>query len=41
VTFDISKQLKVVGEKRRVEGSRMRNAVPPPTTEEVHESTTG
>ena len=33
MTVDISKDLKVVvGEERRVQGSRMRNAVPPPTT---------
>jgi hypothetical protein len=30
-----------VGEERRLQGSRMRNAVLPPTAEEVHESETG
>ena len=41
VTVDISKDLKVVvGEERRVQGSRMRNAVPPPMTEEVQVSGT-
>ena len=42
VTVDISKDLKVVvGEERRVQGSRIRNAVPPPMTEEVQVSGTG
>jgi hypothetical protein len=42
VIVDISKDLKiVVGEDKRVEGSRIRNAVPPPTTEEVHVGGTG
>jgi len=42
VTVDISNDLKVVsGEEIRVKGSRMRNAVPPPTTEEVQEEDTG
>ena len=42
MTVDISKDLKVVvGEERRVQGSRMRNAVLPPTTEEVQVSGTG
>jgi hypothetical protein len=42
MTVDISKDLKViVGEERRVQGARMRNAVPPPTTEEVQVSGTG
>ena len=42
MTVDISKDLKVVvGEERRVQGSRMRNAVPPPMTEEVQVSGTG
>jgi hypothetical protein len=42
VTVDISKDLKVVsGDERRVKGSRMRNAVPPPTTEEVQAEDTG
>ena len=38
----ISNDLKVVsGEEIRVKGSRIRNAVPPPTTEEVQEEDTG
>ena len=42
VTVDISNDLKMVsGDKMRVKGSRMRNAVPPPTTEEVEEEDTG
>jgi hypothetical protein len=41
VTDDISKDLKVaVGEDKRLQGSRKRNAVPPPTTDEVQESGT-
>jgi len=38
-----SKDLKigVVGVERSLQGSRRRNAVPPPTIEEVHESRTG
>ena len=41
VTVDISNDLKVVaGDEIRVKGSRMRNAVPPPTTEEVQEEDT-
>ena len=31
----------VSGDEIRVKGSRMRNAVPPPTTEEVQEEDTG
>jgi len=42
VTADNSKDLKVVavglGVERSLQGSRRRNAVPPPTIEEVHES---
>jgi hypothetical protein len=39
VIVDISKDLKaVVGKERRVQGSQMSNAVPPPTTEEVQVS---
>ena len=42
VTEDISNHLKVVsGDEIRVKGSRMRNAVPPPTTDEVHDEDTG
>ena len=42
VTVDISNDLKVVsGDEIKVKGSRMRNAVPPPTTEEVQEEETG
>jgi len=42
VTEDNSKDLKVaVGVERRFQGSRRRNAVPPPTIEEVNESGTG
>ena len=42
VTEDISKDLKIgVGEDSRVQGSRMRNAVPPPITEDLHEGGTG
>ena len=42
VTVDISNDLKVVyGDEIRVKGSRLRNAVPPLTTEEVHEEETG
>jgi len=42
VTEDNSKDLKVtVGVERSVQDSRRRNAVPPPTIEEVHESGTG
>jgi len=38
VTEDNSKDLKVaVGVERSLQGSRRRNAVPPPTIEEVHE----
>ena len=38
-TVDISNDLKVVsGDEIRVKGSRIRNAVPPPTTEEVQEA---
>ena len=41
VTVDISNDLKVVsGDEIRVKGSRMRNAVPPPTTEEMQEEDT-
>ena len=41
MTDDISKDLKVaVGEDKRLQGSRIRNAVPPPTTDEVQESGT-
>jgi hypothetical protein len=37
VIVDIQKELKVVvGEDKRVQGSLIINAVPPPTTEEVH-----
>jgi hypothetical protein len=37
VTVDISKDLKaVVGEERGIQGSRKRDAVPPPATEEVY-----
>jgi len=39
LTEDNSKDLKVaVGVERSLQGSRRRNAVPPPTIEEVHES---
>ena len=42
VAVDISNDLKVVsGYEIRVKGSRMRNAVPPPTTEEMQEELTG
>jgi len=42
VTEDNSKDLEVVvGVERSLQGSRRRNAVPPPTIEEVHESRTG
>ena len=42
VTVHISNDLKVVsGDEIRVKGSRMRNAVPPQTTEEVQEEDTG
>jgi len=42
VTEDNSKYLKVaVGVERSLQVSRRRNAVPPPTIEEVHESGTG
>jgi len=42
VTEDNSKDLKVaVGVERSLQGSRRRNAVLPPTIEEVHESRTG
>jgi len=42
VTEDNSKDLKVaVGVERNLQGSRRRNAVPPPTIEKVHESGTG
>lgn len=42
MTVNISKDLKVVVvEERRVQGSRMNNAVPQPTIEEVHVSGTG
>ena len=42
VTADNSKDLKIgVGEDSRVQGSRMRNAVPPPITEDVDEGETG
>ena len=41
-SIDISNNLKVVsGDEIRVKGSRIRNAVPPPTTEEVQEEDTG
>ena len=41
VTVDISNDLKArLGVGRRVQGSRMRNAVPPPTTEDVEEEDT-
>ena len=41
MTDDISKDLKVaVGEDKRLQVSRIRNAVPPPTTDEVQESGT-
>jgi len=40
-SMDNSKDLKVVvGVERRLQGSRRRNVVPPPTIEEVHESGT-
>ena len=39
---DISNDLKVVsGDKIRVKGSRIKNVVPPPTTEEVEYENTG
>jgi len=42
VTEDSSRDLKVaVGVERSLQCSRRRNAVPPPTIEEVHESGTG
>jgi len=42
VTEDNSKDLKVaVGGERSLQGSPRRNAVPPPTIEEVHELGTG
>ena len=42
VTVDISNDMKVVsGDEIRVKDSRMRNAVPPPTTKEVQEEDTG
>jgi len=42
VTEDNSKDLKVAeGVERSLQGSRRRNAVPPPMIEEVHESGTG
>ena len=42
VAVDISNDLKVVsGDGMRIKGSRMRNDVPPPTTEEVQEEDTG
>jgi len=42
VTIDNSRDLKVaVGVERSLQGSQRRNAVPPPTIEEVHESGTG
>jgi len=42
VTEDNSKDLKVaVGVERFLQGSRRRNAVPPPTIAEVNESGTG
>jgi len=44
VNEDNSKNLKVVvglGVERSLQGSRRRNAVPPPTIEELHESGTG
>jgi len=42
VTEGNSKDLKLaVGVERSMQGSRRRNAVPPPTIEEVHESGTG
>lgn len=42
VTEDISKDLNIdVGEESKEHGSRMRNAVPPPITEDVHEGGTG
>ena len=42
VTVDISNDLKVVsGNEIRVKGSRMRNALPPPTTEEMQKEDTG
>jgi hypothetical protein len=42
MTVDELKDLKiVVGEERRVNGSRMRNAVPPPTNDEKDESEIG
>ena len=41
MTLDTSKDVKVgVGEGRSLQGSRRRNAVPPPTAEEEHESRT-
>ena len=41
MTDDISKDLKeVVEEDKRLQGSRIRNAAPPPTTDEVQESGT-
>ena len=41
MTVDILKDLKVaVAEDKRLQGSRVRNAVPPPTTDEVQESGT-
>jgi len=42
MTVPNSKDLKVVeGVERSLQGSLRRNAVPPPTTEEVHESGIG
>jgi len=42
VSKDNSKDLKVaVGVERSLQGTRRRNAVPPATIEEVHESGTG